>query len=522
MTSERRRWFEQLRSLLTSAVVLLLIGLVFYLGIRSERSGFVREVLDPGFRTISEPVLNAFRGRPPPVLELRLVLDSTATDSLLARSKRAFMRERVTGDDNPGLAALLHSGGQELNVIVMLREGTMPAEHGRSWPLHIRTLPGDTVLGMRSFDVLPVVDEAPLWSMLLHALLLDHGQLGSKAGVAEIEVNGKDLGLCALLERPDEHTLGEWTRGRGPVLRFDDGLYLNASAGLDQRGADVPSPPQCDWLSAPLMWYGTGTKNRASRTIQRMEAFRAGTMRASEVFAVHSLARTMALCDLLGTASALDWWNLRFVADSSSGALISVPLHITERAPISALLAERIAQDRIPGREMVEQALRDPVVYDLYIAYLDTFSAPGWWEAAMERTRPLWQPAQKAIRAEHPRIDLDLAMVDHDRTIIRSALFPKDMVLAYVSDTIGLRNGISIANVHSLPVEVTGVVLVTGDTVRMRMQQRLEPRRRDHPLRYTFLSLSLPERPVEVLVRLGPELPTRAARVRTWSSFGAN
>ncbi|HMC96676.1 MAG TPA: hypothetical protein VKG92_03425, partial [Flavobacteriales bacterium] len=49
----------------TSGIALLLIGLVYFLGIRSERTGFVREVLDPGLKRITQPVLNAFRGGPP-------------------------------------------------------------------------------------------------------------------------------------------------------------------------------------------------------------------------------------------------------------------------------------------------------------------------------------------------------------------------------------------------------------------------------------------------------------------------
>ncbi|HRF80073.1 MAG TPA: hypothetical protein PL070_08300, partial [Flavobacteriales bacterium] len=88
--------------------------------------------------------------------------------------------------------------------------------------------------------------------------------------------------------------------------------------------------------------------------------------------------------------------------------------------------------------------------------------------------------------------------------------------------TLSNTDGIVIANVHSLPIEAVGVVLTTGDTIRLARAIRLDPRARDKPLRYTFLPLSVPGSPREVLIRVGPTLKPRAVRIRTWSSFGAN
>ena len=41
----------------TPFLALVLIGLVYFLGVRTERTGFVREVLDPGLKRITNPVL---------------------------------------------------------------------------------------------------------------------------------------------------------------------------------------------------------------------------------------------------------------------------------------------------------------------------------------------------------------------------------------------------------------------------------------------------------------------------------
>lgn len=518
----------RIRTGLTGAVALVLIGLVFYLGARTERSGFVREVLDPGFRRTIAPVLNAFRGAPPPVTRLMIRLDTAAWDSLNVRSARAFRDRRVTSAGNNGLAAQAVVDEHGTNVAIALREGPSLGGRQRNWPLNVHTQGNDTILGMRNFDIVPVNGPGPLWSMVLHALLADQGQPALEGAVADVELNGDDLGLCALLARADVDVSERGSHGLGPILRFEDDLLLNANASTAQRALPGMPPPQSDWLAAPLLFRSSGgsvPNSRSRSAIQRMEAFRAGTLRASEVFVARDLARTMALCDLLGTTSALDWWNLRFLVDSTSERLIPIPLHVIQHGAISELLGESRAQTRAGmagGRALVDRALNDPVIEGAYIAYLDSFSAPGWLEQALERTRPNWEPQRKAVNAEFPHVDMDMQVVQHDRLLIRQALEPHDLVLPYVSDTLVATDGVAIANVHSLPVEVIGVVLSTGDTSKLFSPLRLEARLRDMPLHYAFVPLYVPGEPREVLVRLGPAQRARAVRIRTWSSFGAN
>ena len=103
---------------------IILIGLVFFLGVRSERTGFVREVIDPGFRRLSDPVLNAFRAKPPAVEGIRLELDSASYDSLIALSEKAFIARMVHEKGNAILKATLWSGDKEIPVVIGLRDGT--------------------------------------------------------------------------------------------------------------------------------------------------------------------------------------------------------------------------------------------------------------------------------------------------------------------------------------------------------------------------------------------------------------
>lgn len=529
-----RRWLDRSRKLilpLLNVAALVLIGLIYFLGIRSERTGFVRDVIDPGFRKLSDPVLNAFRGKPPPVARLSLELDSAAWDSLNGLVGSAMQRGSVSREGNTAFAGLLRTGETELPVVVALREGDLDPGDDRFWPLHVRALPGDTILKMQTFDVIPITDEAPLWSILLSALLKDQGNATLEQAVAEVGLNGKDMGLCMLQGRPDPTMLTAWSRGSGPVLRFDDAMLWDSRVAMAQRRFPSTPPPQGDWFSAPLLLQATDgnvLNRRAQQAIAKMEAFRSGALPASSVFDTPHMARLLALCDLLGTQHAVDWWDLRFLVDSITEKFVPIPLHTSERSAIRSIMATQVLAPGSPiaqGRELVDRVLTDPFMEAAYLAYLDTFSTPGWWELALARTAANWEPARIVVHAEYPRIDLDRSVIEHGRTVIRQTLEPTELVLAYMRDASDPSDGIAVANVHALSVEVHGVILNNGDTVDLVPALRLLPRPKDRPLNYTILAMPrIPKgtMPVELLVRLGEPLKSRAIRIRKWSSFGAN
>lgn len=525
---------ERLRRLafpLLQIAALMLIGLVFYLGIHSERSGFVREVIDPGFRKLSDPVLNAFRRKPPPVTLLRLELDSASMDSLRSLGKRALQERRVRRQGNASFSATLRLGDRVIPAVVGLREGASLPGRYPTWPLHVRMLPGDTVMDMQTFDILPIVDEAPLWSIVLHTLLDELGHVSLGAAVVEVELNDGPMGLCILHGRPDATILQRWSRGNGPVLRFDDNLWLNALEAMALRDFPSHTPPQADWLVAPLLLHsadGAELGRRSQQAIRRMDAFRAGEAKAADVFDTDRVARLLALCDLLGTQSAMDWWNLRFLVDSISEVLVPVPMHVTARAPITAIFGVQQANETpgtTPARALVDRLLSDPEINAKYIAYLDTFSTAIWWENMLERTQHRWSADRSVVNAEFPWLDLDLTAVAHDRTVIRQTLHPKEVVLAYIRDAQLAADGIALANVHALPVMVTGVLVSSGDTLRESKPTLLLPRKRDSPLTYTLLPMDVRRAggaPTQVLVRVVGSTEERSVAIRTWSTFGAN
>jgi hypothetical protein len=203
-------------------------------------------------------------------------------------------------------------------------------------------------------------------------------------------------------------------------------------------------------------------------------------------------------------------------------------MHILQHGSIDAISGTHLFMDignMDEGQELERRWLMDTVIFHAYIAYLDTFSTPGWWEQELERTRLTWGAARNVIHSADRSRDLDLQIVEHDRTVIRQTLYPTDLALAYMRNASDPADGLAIANVHELPIELTGLIFGEQDTVWLLKRMHLLPRDRDKPLHYVVLPFTSLEGygiPREIVIQVTDAIPARSARIRSWSTFGAN
>jgi hypothetical protein len=258
-----------------------------------------------------------------------------------------------------------------------------------------------------------------------------------------------------------------------------------------------------------------------------MDELRSGKNAAHQVVAIQETGRLLALCDLLGAQQAINWPDLRFLADSSRSRFILVPTSGEAALPIGAPLVMRSGP---PGRELsgapdvLARCLGDMTLLAAYIGELDRIVQPGWLEGLLERTTPELTRQVRILRAEMPVSFPDTATLYRNRRIIRQMLRPADIALAYVQDVRGPVDRIAVANVHALPITIDGVLMGT-DTVDLPDPVRLPPRQRDQPLTYMRIEVALdlggPERPV-LLGRVYGLDERRAIPLRSWISLSAD
>ena len=496
------RWnalFDKAQRYAIPLVALLLIGLVYFLGIRSERTGFVTEVLDPGFKRITHPVLNAFRGKLPFVPQLLIELEDSEADSLARLQDRLLETGWLDAQENVRLPISLALGDVELAGLITLHEGPVDRDLGKRWSFHVLLPSGDTLLGMRSFDLMSIHDAAPVYGRWLHIALQDLELPALGNAMVELKLNQKDLGLYIVEGRADSLWIAEQGRGNAAVLRFDDALQIHARRGMEDLQFPLDAPASSDWMSAPILAslfaHGVDAANAARRTkraVQDLESFRAGELSAAAVFDAGSVAKLLAICDILGAQPTTNWWNLRFMPDSASGKVVIFPQRLMAGSPITSILPLRDVapwNPSAPPTDLIGKLLADPEIYTLYITWLNVLSDPAWLTQFSDRHAAELDQWDRIVRGEYPSAELDRRILEHGSIVVHRTLHPREPVLAYTQFDQGGSPWIAVSNVHDLPIAVTATI-IDQDTLRLARPVVIRPRERGRPLTYTRLPLS--------------------------------
>ena len=472
-----RSFLQRLLRPFLPLVILAGLGLIYYLGVFSERTGFVREVLDPGLKRITLPVLNAFRGEDVPVDRLELLIPQPAMDSLAAIRDRALEAGVLDeGKDRWDTAQLVWQG-DTIAVRLRLKGGLIDHLRTAKWSFRVQVLDSGSVMGMRTFSLQHPNTRNFTHEWLFHQALREEGLPWLRYRFLDVTVNGEDRGLHALEQHFDESLLDSLGLGPGPVVKFDDEARIGALRQLNERPFDSDPPTTADWQAAVVDAFHTKDvladpvlKARFQRAVLQLEDFRAGRARTCEVFACDELAHLFALCDLLGAQHATDWRNLRFVP-GSDGRLRPIGFDANAGEPIPAIRALReMGPVDFSGTRwgFFDRLFDDSTFFRSYVAWLDTLSTPGRLEDLLGNLAPDLDTALARVRQEFPNWRHDTLVYLHDRTVMRQTLEPRDALVAYLQA--GGEHGpldLALLNVHALPLEVIAVAN-DRDTLRLR------------------------------------------------------
>lgn len=492
---------ERLRSIVSGVlrwtrpfVLLALLGGVFYLGIHSERTGFVREVLDPGLKSVVLPVLNAFRGSGPEAPQLDLLIGTVAMDSMSAIRGRALKAGVLNEGKDTWFPTLLVYDGDTLSGRLRLKGGLTDHLRTNKWSFRVQLDEGDTLMGMTVFSLQHpntrnFGNEWLFHRAVAYAVLpaLDYSFVG-------VRINTNNRGLYAVEQHFDDallHRLAPMGLS-GPVMKFDDELRIATLAEMGQRTFDSEAPMQGDWLSAPITAFqldqvmaDSAKAARFTRLKDRLTRFRNGQLQTHDVFDADALAKLFALSDVFGAQHCNDWRNLRFAMKTSSGKLVPIAFDANAGEPIEAIRALReqppITFDANHLRTFYGRLWSDRAFHEAYVAHLDTFSTDGWLEKFLRSVAPQLAAEEEVIVYEFPNAAVDTNVFVHCRTVARQTLRPANYISAGV---LGRGEGtirLAIANLHALPVEVVSIGLRDARPVPCG-PVLLPPRSRDTPL----------------------------------------
>lgn len=497
---DRPPWLPRLRALLTSGMAWMLFGVVFYLGIYSERTGFVNDILDPGLKKITLPVLNAFRSDPLAVANIQLDIAPMDMDSIISIRNRALEIGVLIEGKDRWFPVQITADGKELSGKIRLKGGLTDHLQDSKWSYRVKLDSGQLFLGCKRFSLQHPNTRNFSYEWLFHKALEQEGLPAINYDFVRMDVNGEDLGIFAF----EEHFHKKWSETRegieGPVMKYDDEYRLIAISETPESAYDPTLHPLASWFTAPIDAFQTGkvlndetTRDIFEQNARALAAFRSGESRTSEVFDVEASGRLFAVADLLGAQHAQDWRNLRFVRSATNGLLVPIGFDGNAGEKITLIRALReqgpIDFELDPEDGFYEKLFADTLFYLAYMNELERISDPVWLRSFLERNDDLLQQKLKIIKSEFPRFSHDPEIFEHSRIIIERSVYRTPLLKAQLLDKEG---SFEAASLNGLPIEI--LELRCG-TKTLRINRLVKPSAINTPL--TFDTIDVPHQRLE-------------------------
>ncbi len=478
----------------------LLLGLfllVFYtivvIGISSYmvKHGFWGTFLKPWIiKNINVPIdyFKSFSANPESI-----ILDIKQKDILRLAHKRDEAMSAGTlyySSEEDWVPAKFTHKDKTLKVKIRLK-GTRAShwEDEEVWSYKVKMKKTDTFMGMRRFALQGPHNRNYLNEWIYQKLFGYLGVISLRYDFVEVTVNGKKMPVYAVEENFDKRLIENNQRREGPIFRAKMIPFLT---------------------DEPIDVYGMSKYKEDASALKLihsveslMEAFRLGTRPTSEVFDIEMLAKALAGMDLGGSFHSVNYSNIRFYYNPITGRVEPIPYDNQHIQPLEStqLLGEGhwISPETyrdIGGKVYIDGTERgmhwlfllfqDQVFYKKYIEALEMISKKEYLDGFFNSIQEEQEEKLNTLYKSWPQYKFSGKKVIYsNQEYIRKILHPEKTALAYYEeiDSDSKIIYLNVANIHSLPIEVMGV-LIADDVVLKPLGEHIlvAKRRRGGPL----------------------------------------
>ncbi len=403
--------------------------------------------------------------------ELALHIDQSELEAIEAVVEAARERGVIMPEGNDYVPAELEFDGARFKAKVRIKGKMSDHVQGSKWSFRVVAKKNNGFLGMQRFSLQHPGTRNYLCDWFFHRLMKGEGSIALRYGFIRLTFNEEDLGVYAYEEHFGPELLAHNGRLKGPLFRFDPGLFWEHRLNMIEKVRY--NEAFGTYQAAALDAFGTGdlekdTVQRAlfEEAVGRMDAFRRGNLRASEVFDAERLGLRHAMLDLVGGHHSMDWSDVKFYYDPVVKRIEPVAYESFSAFHIRQLAgSNRYVGRQEQGMDLHDAYFNDPVVFRAYVRHLERLSRPSYLDSAFTALGPALDSASALIYREFPYKELDRALYYQNQLIIRKILdVPKGFHAYSDGGTDTLR--ITIVPIEALPMEVHGLLASNGDLVK--------------------------------------------------------
>ena len=399
--------------------------------------------------------------------ELSIQVDQKALDELEAVVEAARARGVIMPDGNDYVPAELRFEGSTFKAKIRIKGKMSDHVQGSKWSFRVVAKKDKGFLGMQRFSLQHPGTRNYLCDWFYHRLMRGEGIIALRYGFIRLKFNEEDLGIYAYEEHFGPELLANNGRLNGPLFRFDPGLFWEHRLNMLEKVRY--NEPFGAYQAAAVDPFGTGNIEKDStqralfeEAVSRMDGFRRGQLRASEVFDADKLGRRHAILDLVGGHHSMDWSDVKFYFDPVLKRIEPVAYESFSAFPIRTLAgSDRYMGGHDPAMDLHDAYFNDVDLFRAYVHHLERVSRPSYLDSAFAVLGSALDSASALIYREFPYKELDRSIYYKNQHVIRKLLdVPKGFHAYFNGGTDTLR--FAVVPIEGLPIEVHGLLADDG------------------------------------------------------------
>jgi hypothetical protein len=416
-------------------------------------------------------------------------LDISNNDfQILSQQRDTALARGVWDGTDQYVPATIRYQGETIKTEMRIKGNSIEHWGTDEWSLKVKTRGDDRFLGMREFSLQKPETRIYLTEWVFHRLLAYENVPYLQFSYVDVALNGRDMGIYAVEETPDNRLLDSKGYLPGPVFHLDEGIWDARAAGYQNPETVGVNPfilyNEGRYSSGPESW------EEARKASDLIEAYRDGSASANETFDLPSLARYFAILDLTGSTNARGATNIRpyYNPVTSRFELIG---HDALYTKITEIIYSR--QSGLPDQFFIP-LFRDPEFARLYVQELERISDPAYLDTFFSAIGPDFEQNLSIIYKENPFYHFPRSEIyENNQKTIRQTIYPFRCEYSYLQNA-GTNGTVTLQSISAqpMPVEILGLRLNGMQLPRTGGPAILDGYNQGDAITYQTLSFRLP------------------------------
>ena len=399
-------------------------------------------------------------------LELQLLLSDADYGYLSNRRDIALERGiQINDGEDTYVDCKIVSGNDTVKGEIRLKGHMTDHLQGEKWSFRVKTKKNKQVLGMSRFSLQAPGTRNYAYEWVYHQLLKQEGIIYLNYDFIRLKLNEKDLGIYAIEEHFGQHVLEHNDRPKGAILRWNPNLYWDGR--IDEFQGTYLDEQYSDYASSFAEPFEDGVVKddpELVATYQQgaalLEAFRRGEKKTSEVFDVLMMARFHAIIDLVGGHHSLDWSDVKFFYNSTTGKIEPVGYESFSVRKTESIAGQRLPDEYDdPGFNYHNQLFSDPSFFAVYIQELERIADEAYLDGFMNLIQAELDQKLGVLAHEFPYRKFTFDPYFENISLIRHNLELPKAFHAFKEEQTDSTVRLSITPVSDFPVEILSLVV---------------------------------------------------------------